>query len=221
MNNPDYIPKKDASFYYWLDNLVNYMEKYVTIWGIPQNAFDDLKVKATEFHEAYQAYMTWASRSPNDTFLKNQTRKAVVKTLRILIKSCVNFNPLIPAIDRSNMGLPIYKTTRTPVHVPGNSPACRVDSKKSSYLTVRFFQSGVGRRGKPDGVHGCEIHWVMSEAEPKSLAEYINTDFKTHSPFQFYFDENQRGKKIWFRLRWENTRGESGPWSDLKSAIIP
>jgi hypothetical protein len=30
-----------------------------------------------------------------------------------------------------------------------------------------------------------------------------------------------RGKTVWFRLRWENNRGQKGPWSELYSAIIP
>lgn len=35
------------------------------------------------------------------------------------------------------------------------------------------------------------------------------------------FDENQRGKTVYFALRWENTRGEKGPWSQIVSSIIP
>jgi hypothetical protein len=31
----------------------------------------------------------------------------------------------------------------------------------------------------------------------------------------------QRGKTVYFALRWENTRGEKGPWSEIMSAIIP
>jgi hypothetical protein len=30
-----------------------------------------------------------------------------------------------------------------------------------------------------------------------------------------------RGKKLYFALRWENTRGEKGPWSEIHSTIIP
>jgi hypothetical protein len=29
------------------------------------------------------------------------------------------------------------------------------------------------------------------------------------------------GKKIYFILRWENTRGKKGLWSEIVSAVIP
>jgi hypothetical protein len=45
--------------------------------------------------------------------------------------------------------------------------------------------------------------------------------FSTRSPYVFTFDENMRGKTVYFCLRWENTRGQKGPWSAIYSAIIP
>jgi hypothetical protein len=30
-----------------------------------------------------------------------------------------------------------------------------------------------------------------------------------------------RGKRIYFRARWENNRGEKGPWSEIGESIIP
>jgi hypothetical protein len=35
------------------------------------------------------------------------------------------------------------------------------------------------------------------------------------------FENDQRGKTVYFALRWENTRGEKGPWSAIQIAIIP
>jgi hypothetical protein len=32
----------------------------------------------------------------------------------------------------------------------------------------------------------------------------------THSPCTFIFEHDQRGKTVYFALRWENTRGEKG-----------
>jgi hypothetical protein len=43
----------------------------------------------------------------------------------------------------------------------------------------------------------------------------------THTPFTLEFDENERGKTIYFCLCGENTRGEKGPWSEIQNAIIP
>jgi hypothetical protein len=45
--------------------------------------------------------------------------------------------------------------------------------------------------------------------------------FDTRSPYTFRFEENQRGQTVFFCLRWENTTGQKGPWSEIVSAIIP
>jgi hypothetical protein len=45
--------------------------------------------------------------------------------------------------------------------------------------------------------------------------------FDTDSPLEIEFDEADRGKIVWFAVRWENTRGQKGPWSEIFFAIIP
>jgi hypothetical protein len=35
------------------------------------------------------------------------------------------------------------------------------------------------------------------------------------------FDEDQRGKRLWFAVRWENGTVQKGKWSDIFSAVIP
>jgi hypothetical protein len=76
-------------------------------------------------------------------------------------------------------------------------------------------------RAKPSGVHGVEIWFAILDTPPTTTADLIHSEFSTRSSHAFIFDENMRGKTVWFRLRWENMRGEKGPWSELYSAIIP
>jgi hypothetical protein len=35
------------------------------------------------------------------------------------------------------------------------------------------------------------------------------------------FEEDERGKKVYFAVRWESGAGKKGLWSDIYSAIIP
>jgi hypothetical protein len=70
-------------------------------------------------------------------------------------------------------------------------------------------------------VHGVEVRWALLGIAPLSVDELIHSSFDTHSPFTLDFSENDRGKTVWFCLRWENTTGEKGPWSEMMSAIIP
>ncbi|MDR0743629.1 MAG: hypothetical protein LBF05_04640, partial [Tannerella sp.] len=68
---------------------------------------------------------------------------------------------------------------------------------------------------------GVEIRWAILSAPPGSIDELIHSSFVIHTPFTLTFDESERGKKVYFILRWENTRGQKGPWSEIVSAVIP
>ena len=41
------------------------------------------------------------------------------------------------------------------------------------------------------------------------------------TPYLQPHDAGNAGKTACYALRWENTRGETGPWSDVVSATIP
>jgi hypothetical protein len=44
---------------------------------------------------------------------------------------------------------------------------------------------------------------------------------ETRSPIELVFDENQRGKKLYFVVRWENGPKHKGKWSEIFMVIIP
>ncbi|MDR0609502.1 MAG: hypothetical protein LBG58_15030, partial [Planctomycetaceae bacterium] len=63
--------------------------------------------------------------------------------------------------------------------------------------------------------------WAILDTPPTKISDLTHSSFDTRSPLTLEFDEDQRGKCVYFCLRWENTRGIKGPWSEIISAIIP
>jgi hypothetical protein len=43
---------------------------------------------------------------------------------------------------------------------------------------------------------------------------------KRHKTVRVY-SETERGKPVYYAGRWQNEKGEKGPWGDIVSAIIP
>jgi hypothetical protein len=70
-------------------------------------------------------------------------------------------------------------------------------------------------------VHGCEIRWGLLDAPPAHVDDLPHSDFDTHSPITLVFDESQRGKPLYFCLRWEGNTGLKGPYGEIGSAIVP
>jgi hypothetical protein len=49
----------------------------------------------------------------------------------------------------------------------------------------------------------------------------VHSDFDTTSPCILKFDEADRGKRVYFCLRWESNTNLKGPFGEIYSAIIP
>jgi hypothetical protein len=75
------------------------------------------------------------------------------------------------------------------------------------------------RKAKPAGVMGAEI-WVKigpPQVDPSELT-FLAVD--TRTPPTTDFDGADGGKQAHYMLRWVNTRGETGPWSETATATI-
>jgi hypothetical protein len=120
------------------------------------------------------------------------------------------------------MGLTVPDTKPTTSTPPKTTVlVTKIDSSIIMRLTMHYKDSEIEARGKPYEIHGAEMRYVISPTAPKTIGELIHSEFSTRSPLTREFDENQRGQIFWFRFRWENMRGQKGPWSELYSAIIP
>ena len=78
------------------------------------------------------------------------------------------------------------------------------------------------RRGKPAGQQGAEIGYEFYDEDlPVTVEELLRSAFTTRNPYTFNLPGSLKRKYLKFALRWENERGEKGPWSDIDTQIIP
>jgi hypothetical protein len=113
---------------------------------------------------------------------------------------------------KENMGLPLHDGTRTSAPVPTTIPELELDSSVIRQITVHFKDAGSDRRGKPSHAHGVELQWGLLDNAPSSVEGLKNSAFDTASPYTFKFDEPDRGRVLYFCPRWENNKGDKGPW---------
>ena len=145
MPSSDYIPSGDAAFLEWEKNLLGFVLQNYTRWNIPspQTALVPL---AAAFE---------ACRNPNrgklDTQRKNEARTGLQKELRIYNKAYLLYNPAVSDDDRTAMGLPVHKGSRSPVQPPKTSPQLLPDTSTRRIIRVYYRDEGAARRGKPAG----------------------------------------------------------------------
>jgi hypothetical protein len=110
---------------------------------------------------------------------------------------------------------------RNPAPVPKHELGCKAESKGHCILEFNLFRIEIGKRAKSEGIHSSEFRWAILAAPPKGVEELINSDSHTCTTFIKEFEESESGETLYFCLRWENARGEKGPWSDISSTVIP
>jgi hypothetical protein len=216
----DYIPNKDEVFLDWAKNLYAYAAAHYSGWDVP----DPKTILKTPL-DAYDAAFT-AALSPNrgkvDVLAKNEAKKTLKKELRLYVKAYLISNPLVTDEDKLAMGLPVHKTTHTPVPVPKTAPQLFIDTGTRRRLIITYKDEKSDKRGKPFGVHGIEVRWALLDAPPADIKELVNSSFDTNPPLILEFEEHERGKKAYLCGRWEiEWEGEKGPPGDIEEAVIP
>jgi hypothetical protein len=113
---------------------------------------------------------------------------------------------------------------RTPAEVAKTYPVVTVITRLIGHLGFSlgtYDSENKVRKHKPAGQHGAEFRWTLSESPVDSIDLFEHSDFTTKTDYVLDFKNPERGKTLYFAARWENRRGEKGPWSPIYSAIIP
>jgi hypothetical protein len=91
-------------------------------------------------------------------------------------------------------------------------------------LAFHFHDEGAEARGMPEGVRGMELAWDfrrLFRKPPQGVGDLRRRTSSGMSPLELTFDDEKRGKELYFCMRWEGTDGLKGPWTELSSAFIP
>lgn len=217
----DYIPYNDAEFDVWQDNLLAIVEPNLTAWGITEADFNNLTPLQTAWKTAWGKASNRQNRTAADVQAKDEASAALKRAIRPFVAQWLSSNSRVSDADRTRMGLTVKSSARTPSAVPSTSPVANIDFSVRLQHTVHFADETSPRsKAKPAGVQGCEIYLKIGGDAPKDVSELTYVGIDTATPFVHKFDGANAGKTAYYALRWINTRGESGPWSAIVSAII-
>jgi hypothetical protein len=66
-----------------------------------------------------------------------------------------------------------------------------------------------------------ELVWLIADTPPKETEDLLHSAFATRSPLELTFKESDRGKHVYYAVRWETGTVKKGKFSEILSAIIP
>jgi hypothetical protein len=117
--------------------------------------------------------------------------------------------------------LPVHDKEPTPVPVPTTLVATEVILPAPALVEVHFHNKGEKSRAKPHGVHGAEFVYALLDEPTEDWTLLTHSVFVTRSPLKLTFAGTERGRKLYISGRWENVRGEKGPWNEIQEIVIP
>jgi hypothetical protein len=162
------------------------------------------------------------SRSKADNAEIKAAMNALVSCMRY-IKRCYFHVPPLTDADLIRLGLRPKDEIPTPVPAPTGQAevSTQYGGTTQLYATVSHLE---GTALDPKTVHGYKLAFMLCDADqtpPASGKELSESRFSRRKKFLLNFEPEDKGKKVYFSARYENSKGEAGPWVPVTSAVVP
>ena len=220
-----YIPATDAGFDAWMDN-------FATLLTADPTAYGEDAPSALVVQEAYDAWSaayllaTNPSTRTSPTIADKDAERVNLDAAARPTAQRINARSSVTNIQRSDLGITIRKTTRTPVPPPATAPEIVLRSLIPGVAELQIRDSTTPTtKAKPAGVIGCEL-WVKVDALPTAdPAEASLAKITTQTPNTLSFNAPQAGLVASVFGRWTTRSGPNGvaqvgPWSSATTFTI-
>ncbi len=212
------FPPADAELNNYFQQATTHLTDNAARLGITNDSIDALNGLLLRWNDVYPSSTNANTRTATITSMKNTARENLQEELRALYADIAE-SRLTPQ-DRTTLNIKA-RGASTPTLLPTTRPVGKANTSERLRHTISFTDEATPQsRAKPARVRGCQIwHKVGGDApaDPKEL-QYLATD--TASPYIATYDGVDAGKPVYYWLRWENTVGECGPWSETVVATI-
>ncbi|MDR1337103.1 MAG: hypothetical protein LBK22_09765 [Tannerella sp.] len=225
MKTKRYLPQNIVKLIDWATRFFAYLNLHYTRWKIDESLISEVAARFAEMQAAYHIYSKPETHSPMYHGAMMKKKKIFVAAARQLAQYLAH-NPGLEPQDFDGLGINKPNPGPHPKHPrPKTSPKMRFAiGEEHGWIYLHFWDElSEGSKAKPFGTQGAEIKWIFCRPgeEPGSVDELINTAFATRTPSLFELTDRQSGMILCVAMRWENTRGEKGPWSHIETVIIP
>jgi len=165
-------------------------------------------------HKAAQTNATAAKEIKDD-------KRADGEALMREQAATLQVNSLTTDAERMSAGMAVRDGTRTRAAVPTTRPIAMIDTSQRLRHTINFKdETTPNSKKKPVGVMGVEIWCGLGPTPPADASTCSFVALDTSTPYVVEYDGADANKIAHYLLRWVNTRGEKGPWSETASATI-
>lgn len=218
---PDWIPlvenKLVALAEKWVKTLED--ERNTVTWHLDPNACVKVTLAINVYLKAW--YVCRAVDSTVNRNFRKETRKQAVGAMRQFARSNLRFNDYMDDTSKMEMGLAVRDGSSANHPRPANSPETMPENTLNPFeKKVRAVNRETRTSKRPDDACGVRYAWQLGGTKPTSAEDLPKSRFSRRTSMVISFTEKDAGQPIWFATCYENTKGETGPWSPVVQTHI-
>ncbi|MDR2115352.1 MAG: hypothetical protein LBP87_03115 [Planctomycetaceae bacterium] len=236
--NKDWLPGPRADLIAMAKDWLGILSVTTPPWGIPAAEVEELQSLTETAEELLET-----AKSSERTEVITAECKAAFEALTAKMRSIKNhyfLSPPLTDVDFISLQLKPKNSTHSPVPPPTDQAEADI-SRPGEHLIMLHLRAVAAPSREPDphrSDYGFRIYWGIMPAGgatvenatgtkrelvkiPVSGEELPHSKFTRRKKELLDFPQEDRGKTIYFCIRYENAKGEAGPWGPLFSTIIP
>jgi hypothetical protein len=219
----DYLPKDDHGLLDFAKSFTRELFPMLSRLNFPEARYQRLATLRNDFEQKLEIASNDNTRTKITIYEKNLAHDDLEHAIRNDTQEFIMHNSACTDHDREVLGLPIHDTKPTPVPVPTSRVSVyKVELSGPGEITFHLRDDQDEKSfAKPPGTHGAEECWAFSDVPITDWSLLTNSVFTTKTTFKQSFTSAQRKLTLYFAFRWENTRGETGPWNEIQSVVVP
>ena len=218
--NRHIIPRGDSQLYDWAKNFLAYVSLHHERFGLMPPP--ELLATLLALYEVKLLKALKPNHGSTDVVEKNEAKNDLLKALRDYLQGFIMRNVNVTVADRSEMMIPTYDRTPTPVPVPTARATASITYKDSCVLQLNIHH--VLESEKKHAEYGVRIFsGVYADDQPRPLTgkDLPDSMFSRRKQITVVYQPEQQGLRVFFCIRFENSKCEAGPWGPMIAAIIP
>jgi len=226
--NKDYIPRNARHFGAFFNTMLEYVQTHKTAWGhIPAPVITTLTGMNASFIDILD--QTSGLVTPAQTLARREAQAEATRAVRAFVNQYLRFAP-VSNVDRLEMGVPNRDMIPTTIPPPAIPVEGALSFPAVGLVEVRDIRAS-GDKRDDRAKHGVRIYYgILGEPSEKNMfriaAPPATGDDLPHSVFtrraRHRFDfSGENGRRVFFCMRFENSKGQAGPWGKIVTAFVP
>lgn len=215
-----YIPTREAELVTWAVNFDTLVTAAPATYGLVAADAASIHTYVAAFTAAYTLASDPVTRTLGTVADKDAKKAAMLAVLRSYSQR-IKLNAGVADIDKANLGIPVGNAPPAPVPPPATYPLVSLAIPAALQIECRIRDSATpDSAAKPGGAIGAQVFVSTAATPPNDATTWKFAGFATRRSFVIDFDNADATKIAHVIMRWQNRRGQAGPWSAVRDMTI-